>query len=114
MRFPRYLPHLLYATALTSAALNLISKRAGATEKQRRALARISVLEAINERLKSGENVSDTEIERLQNLVRDKVDLGDVEHAGMTQEKEVDWKSVFLGRRKSEGTFSVRSQTNIH
>lgn len=98
MPLPRYLPHLLYSTALISITIHLISKKAEIAEQQAHAKAQITILESIIGRLKSGENVLDAEIVRLRRLTRDS-EQGVIETANMRKEKDVDWKSVVFGRR---------------
>lgn len=102
MPLPTHLPHVIYATALTSIALHLLSTRkAGAAAKQQ-ADARISLLDGLATRLRAGERVSADDLGRVRRLLRG----GDADDAGAgviqrmeATEKDVDWKATVLGRR---------------
>ena len=103
-----YLPHAVYATAIVSLSLHLLSKRRESEDLRRRAQARITVLESLVNRFESGEHVSDDEILRMRKMVhgdpqsivvreargilarpRVGVDAGDV-----VEEDNVNWKTV--------------------
>ncbi|TDL18029.1 hypothetical protein BD410DRAFT_512471 [Rickenella mellea] len=104
MPLPRYLPHLLYATAITSFSLHLLAQRKTGADTRLRLDAHIGILEEINGRLRRGEDVKDEEIERTRRLMREegaeRLAGGGIGGAG------IGWKEVILGRktidRKSE------------
>ena len=67
MPLPPYLPHIIYATALTSSALHLLSTRKDADTAQRRAEARISLLEGLVSQLRQpGAKVDEAEVQRVK------------------------------------------------
>jgi len=105
MPLPTYLPHLIYATAISSLSLHLLMQKKSSAERIRQAGARISVLETLASRLEAGENVTDDEIARSRRMVREGAkDLyEEVNKAGgMMKEADVDWKTVVLGRSVKE------------
>lgn len=71
MPLPAYLPHLLYATAVSSLALHYLNTKKETKNQVWFAQARISVLEDIATRLRAGEDLPDAEIERLKRLTRE-------------------------------------------
>lgn len=71
MPAPTYLPHIIYSTALTSIALHLLVTRKDADAAQRKAEARISLLEGLASRLRAGERVNSEELARVQKLLRE-------------------------------------------
>lgn len=88
----RYFPHALFAIALTSISINLVSHRRTAEDERSRVQAQISVLESIKEQLQSGKPLSKEELDRQKKLVRS-VD-NDREH-----HKAVSWTDVFRVRK---------------
>ena len=74
MPIPTYLPHVVYATALTSLALHLLVTKKDTDETLRRADARISLLDGLATRLRSGERVHADELARVQRLLGGDVD----------------------------------------
>lgn len=99
MPLPRYLPHVLYALAITSVSIHLLVQRKGGAEQRLQTRAQIDVLESVTQRLRSGESVTDAEIERLRRMVA-VADQGREEknRDGQLREKNVNWKEVLLGR----------------
>ena len=92
----RYFPHALFAIALTSISINLVSHRRTAEDERSRIQAQISVLESIKEQLQSDKPLSNEELEKLKKLVRP-VDTGrEAEHH---KEEEVSWTNVFRSRK---------------
>lgn len=92
----RYFPHALFAIALTSISINLVSHRRTAEDERSRIQAQISVLESIKEQLQSDKPLSNEELERLKKLVRP-VDTG--REAERHKEEEVSWTNVFRSRK---------------
>ena len=71
-----------------------------AAVNQAHARARISILENINDRLRSGEDVSDAEIARLRRMTRENSSEDEsMDVATLRKEKDVGWKAVVFGRR---------------
>ena len=96
----RYFPHALFAIALTSISINLVSHRRTAEEEQSRIQAQISVLESIKEQLQSGKPLSNEELDRLKKLAaRSVVDVDN----DRERHKAVSWTSVFRGAQRSNG-----------
>lgn len=105
MPLPTYLPHLIYATAVTSLSLHLLMQKKGSAERIRQAEARISILQNLAFRLRSGENVTEDEIARSRRMVREGGNdvFEEANRAGgMVKETDVDWKTVMLGRSVKE------------
>lgn len=107
MPLPTHLPHVLYATALTSLGLHLLSTRKAGQAARSQADARISLLDGLATRLREGENVSRDEVVRVLRLMRendgDRTGFGsgkDLEVLGRGEavERDVDWKTMLLGR----------------
>ena len=71
MPLPTYLPHIIYATALTTLALQLLSTRKEGAAARHQAEARISLLDGLASRLRAGERVSEDEIARIRRLLKD-------------------------------------------
>ena len=69
MPLPAYTPHIIYATALTSLALHLLSARKEGASLRQHAEARISLLEGLVGRLRAGERVSEEEVSRIRRLM---------------------------------------------
>jgi len=65
-----YLPHILYATALTSVSIHLLWQRNTEREDRARYQAQVSILEDLAQQLRSGAPITDEEITRLKNLAR--------------------------------------------
>lgn len=71
----RYLPHVLYATLLTSVSIHVLAQRSTQAEERARCAAQISLLEDLVARLHIGNsgsdsNVDEAEVERVRRLVR--------------------------------------------
>ena len=109
----RYFPHALFAMALTSLSINLISHRKTAEDERSRIQAQISVLESIKEQqqLPSDDSkkkpLSSEELERLKRLVRPVVDSNGNDDEGRREAEEsqkesgVGWiLNVFRTRQK--------------
>ncbi|THG95760.1 hypothetical protein EW145_g7902 [Phellinidium pouzarii] len=113
MPLPVHLPHVIYATALTSLALHLLATRKASVSARRQAAARIGLLESLAAHLRTGEHVSQEELGRVRRLLRDggageaEVDgnAGDGRGGSLrtdATEKDVGWKVVLFGREESE------------
>ncbi|KAM6502870.1 hypothetical protein JOM56_002847 [Amanita muscaria] len=92
-----YIPHALYAIAVTSISIHLVSKRRAFEDERANVNARISILESIAEQLRSGKPINDDEVERLKRLARDPVKRD--EEAMKSKSEEISWKEVFLGQK---------------
>ncbi|KAL5504604.1 hypothetical protein ACEPAH_7267 [Sanghuangporus vaninii] len=71
MPLPTYFPHIIYATALISLSLHLLSSRRDGAAARQQAEARISLLEGLAGQLRAGERVSEEEISRVRRLMRE-------------------------------------------
>ncbi|KAH7928672.1 hypothetical protein BV22DRAFT_1030427 [Leucogyrophana mollusca] len=101
MPVPRYLPHLLYSTALTSVSIHLLWQRKLAEEDRARATAQISILNDIIQQLRSGKPLADEEIIRLRNLAR--VHRHSERDTNSTADNsEIRWTDVLWGRKASD------------
>ncbi|TFK26290.1 hypothetical protein FA15DRAFT_667583 [Coprinopsis marcescibilis] len=88
-----YLPHALYATALTSIAIHLVGQRTESEEQRSRYESRISMLQQLRDHLRSP-NPSQDEIERLKRLSRP-LDYD----AQKSPEVTLGWRDVWFGRK---------------
>jgi hypothetical protein len=92
-----YLPHLIYSTILTSLSFHLLFQKKQSEVDRAHLTAQISILESLKDRLRSEQDISDDEIERLCRLAKTHEE-SHMEGAGMKREK-VGWKEVFLGQK---------------
>lgn len=100
MPLPRHLPHVIYATALTSLSLHLVGTRKVDAERRKAAEARISVLEGLASRLRAEEYTNDEEFIKAWRLSRGQRHSGEVTVKD-GRELDVDWRAVALGRPTS-------------
>jgi len=92
-----YIPHLIYSTVLTSLSFHLLFQKKQSEVDCAHLNAQISILESLAQRLRSGQDVSDEETDRLCRLAKTHKD-GHVEGAKLKKEK-IGWKDVFWGRK---------------
>ncbi|KZT41959.1 hypothetical protein SISSUDRAFT_981165 [Sistotremastrum suecicum HHB10207 ss-3] len=106
----RYIPHLISATLLTSLSMHLLMHRKGSQDERATLDARISVLESLVARVKSGENVSDREIQRLKNLGRGSGSTGLGVDMGTVSEslRSTGWRDMVLGKKPVEDPAATR------
>ncbi|EIM80555.1 uncharacterized protein STEHIDRAFT_125614, partial [Stereum hirsutum FP-91666 SS1] len=98
----RHLPELIYSVIFSSLSVHLLYQRREATTERHHLNARISILEDLTKRLKTGENVDDTEIERLRRLGREGQKGVDANGVVIVGDEDIGWKEVFLGRKTAE------------
>ena len=108
MPLPKYLPHVIYATALTSFSIHLLTKRRAAAEGKLATEARISILEGLASRLRAGERVGDEEVTRIRRLLRE----GDskIGEGSSVKDSEIDWRSVLFGRGEKDEPLRTQSE----
>ena len=137
MPLPAYTPHVLYATAVTSIALHLLTTRRDAEERRLKLEARQTLLETVRDKLRTrithGEGgVDDEEIVRLMKMAsegearaaesgvggggggsvaaRVRGEDESVDGVGHgSKVVEIGWKDVLFGR-KSDGRVSSRDK----
>ncbi|KAJ3508818.1 hypothetical protein NLJ89_g5551 [Agrocybe chaxingu] len=91
-----YLPHVLYAVALTSVSMNLVSARREIEDERARRQAQISILQSIKEQLQSEKPLSREELDRLKRLARpSEKDIA--LRAGLVGD-DVKWGDIFRGK----------------
>lgn len=95
----RHLPELIYSVLFSSLSVNLLYQRREATTERRHLNARISILEDLTRRLKEGERIEETEIERLRKLGREGQRGVDENGVAVSVDEEIGWKEVFLGKK---------------
>jgi hypothetical protein len=95
-----YVPHLIYSTILTSISFHLLFQKKQSEVDRAHLTAQMTTLESLAHRLRSGQDVSDKEVERLCRLAKTHEDTY-LERAGAKKEI-IGWRDVFLGR-KTEG-----------
>ena len=110
MPLSTYLPHVVYATALTSIAVHLLSQRRGAEERRFQLEARIGILESIRNRLKAGEDVSDEEIARLRRMATEGTTSVSGGPSKAVRKREIGWKEVMFGGKPGEHTGSGHAE----
>lgn len=98
MPLPRHLPHVIYATALTSLSLHLLGTKKNDQESRKASQARISVLEGLSARLRAGEELSNEDFIKAWKLSRGSQGEGEEQYVNNVKEGDVDWKTVALGR----------------
>ena len=99
----RYLPHLLYATMLTSFSVHLLNTRKSAAEERSTLRARETILTSINSRLRVGENVTDEEIARLKFLGDRKIGLSTMRDEEADElMKRIGWKETVFGKKRED------------
>ena len=101
-----YLPHLVYATALTSTSMHHLHARKRAEGDAAHVAAQRSLLVGLRDRLLSGERVPGEEFDRLWRLARGHdVFRGLKEEEGQKAEgagdgaEGIGWKEVVFGKR---------------
>lgn len=104
-----YLPHVIYSTALTSLSFHLLFHKRQVEVDRAHLTAQISILESLIQQLRSGQNITDEEIDRLSRLAKTHEDS---ESTGVRREasKKIGWREVFLGRRMESGGVQVESE----
>ncbi|KAF5316895.1 hypothetical protein D9611_003612 [Ephemerocybe angulata] len=91
-----YLPHAIYALAVTSISINVVNAKKVAEEDRTRIQTRESILKQIREHLRSPKPVPWEEVERLKKLARPaKADSDD----RILPEVKLSWTDVFYGRK---------------
>ena len=106
--FTHYLPHLLYATALTSLGMHALAQRKAAESARAHIDAQLSLLSALATPRADGEPLDEREFERLWRLARShgeaaaggEVDAMAQARAGEGEGESIGWREVFLGRRR--------------
>ena len=100
MPLSAYIPHLIYSTALTSISFHLLFQKKQSEVDHAHLNAQISILESLAHRLRSRQEVSDEEIERLCKLAKTHEESNS--RGAGTKIESVGWKDVFLGRKSEE------------
>lgn len=98
-----YIPHALFAIAVTSISIHLVNKRRTFSDEEARARARISILESIAEQLRSEKPGSDGELERLKRLVRAPKVKESSKNTTSAGSEGISWKDVVFGRKRPAG-----------
>ncbi|KAL4068666.1 hypothetical protein V8B97DRAFT_784316 [Scleroderma yunnanense] len=96
MPVPKYLPHILYSTFLTSASIHLLWQRKAFEDDRARKNAQITILEDLAQQLRSGAPITDEEVDRLRKLARIQGEQGD---EGGGPESKLRWTEVLWGRK---------------
>ncbi|EAU91871.1 hypothetical protein CC1G_04638 [Coprinopsis cinerea okayama7 len=94
-----YVPHALYAIAVTSISIHIVGHKRESEEERTRYESRISILEQIRDHLRNpNSTTSKDEIERLKRLARP---LKEDPHADGRKlpEVEIGWRDVWFGRK---------------
>ncbi|KAF8627767.1 hypothetical protein AX17_006132 [Amanita inopinata Kibby_2008] len=100
-----YIPHALYATAITSLSIHLVHHRKSADDEKTSVKTRISILESIAEQLRTDKSVSREALDRMKRLARAPLvkaeewkSEGGGEGGG--EGERISWKEVVFGRRR--------------
>ncbi|KAG6329492.1 hypothetical protein ID866_9597 [Astraeus odoratus] len=105
MPAPKYLPHVLYSTVLTSVSIHLLWQRRASEDDRARKNAQITILEDLARQLRSGAPITDEEVDRLRNLARVHGVQGsgeDMAEGHGVPERKVQWADVLWGRKWSD------------
>ncbi|KZT21103.1 hypothetical protein NEOLEDRAFT_1182025 [Neolentinus lepideus HHB14362 ss-1] len=89
-----YMPHIIYSLALTSVSMNMLYQRKLGEAQKASISAQTTILESLAQRLRSGENFPEEEVERLWNLARKKGETTLNPHV-----EEIGLKETFLGKK---------------
>jgi hypothetical protein len=97
-----YLPHAIYAIALTSISIHLVNQRRTSEEDKSRVNAQISILESVRDQLRSDKPLSNDELARLKKLAS----------APLPEEEKphIRWSDIFMGRKPVVGKESDVSE----
>ena len=93
-----YIPHALYAIAVTSISIHLVNKRRSFSDEKANVNARMSILETITEQLRSDKSISNEELERLKRLAR-----APVKNESTAGGEHISWKEVIFNRKRPAG-----------
>lgn len=105
----RYIPHLIYALALTSISTHSLWHRKEAEEQRRHYTTRIALLEDTVRRLRAGEHVPESEFATLKKLASEP-GMGSKAARGVEAgEGAIGWREVLLGR-KNAGQSSTNAE----
>ncbi|KAF9011822.1 hypothetical protein BDQ17DRAFT_790364 [Cyathus striatus] len=95
MFFSAYWPHAVYAAAITSLSIHLVTTRRAISDDHARVEARTSILNSITEQLRSDTPLSKEELERLKKLAQLPKE-GDIDP---TKTVELKWTDVIFRRK---------------
>jgi len=84
----------MYSLALTSVSMNMLYQRKLGESQRASISAQTTILESLAQRLRSGENLPEEEVERLWNLARKKGETTLNPHV-----EEIGLKETFLGKK---------------
>ncbi|PFH47356.1 hypothetical protein AMATHDRAFT_87761 [Amanita thiersii Skay4041] len=113
-----YIPHTLYAIAVTSISIHLVSERKSTSEELSRINARISILESIADQLRLTEGGKHTlasdGLDRLKRLARlssspregAAVGADGKVHGAAMEQGTISWKEVVFGRKRESDELS--------
>jgi hypothetical protein len=109
-----YVPHLIYSVALTSVSTHLLLQRKSIAEQRASISAQISILESIVQRLRSNEDMSDSELAQLKKLARVGSHRGAHPSDGASGDSggRIGWKAA-LSTPKTSQTLSDRERKEI-
>ncbi|RXW23578.1 hypothetical protein EST38_g2247 [Candolleomyces aberdarensis] len=96
-----YLPHALYAIAVTSLSIHISNQKKSSEEEKTRLETRISILQQVRDQLRNTDKpVSWDEIERLKKLARPtQSEAEDKSDGRVLPEVKLSWTDVFYGRK---------------
>ncbi|CAL1711778.1 unnamed protein product [Somion occarium] len=105
----RYIPHIIYATAITSLSTHALNQRKLHEEQQIHYETHIALLESTIQRLKSGETVPEKDFERLKKFSRDP-ELDRAAARGFETKENIGWWEVVFGKKRLD-TESARQRS---
>lgn len=85
-----YWLHVLYSTAISTLSIHLVVHRNSYKDEKSRILGKISVLEEMANRLKTGEQIPAEEMKHLRRLLK---------RNASGYEEEISWKEALLGKK---------------
>lgn len=101
MATTRYIPHIIYTTAIISISTHSLNIRKLHEEHRIHYQTYISLLETTIRRIRAGENVPERDFERLRKFAKDP-EADRAASRGLEAKDEIGWWEVVFGRRRSD------------
>ncbi|KAI0071176.1 hypothetical protein K474DRAFT_1652816 [Panus rudis PR-1116 ss-1] len=97
----RYIPHIIYTTALISVSTHALYQRKKHEDERLHTEAHISLLDSLITRLRAGETIPEKEFTLLDKFTRDP-EVDRAAARGLEAKEEMGWREVLFGRKRSE------------
>lgn len=93
-----YFPHVLYSTAVLTISTHSLWHRKEWEAQRLHAEARISLLSTLAQRLRNGDHVEPSDIDRMRRLARGTSTTADHDVGLEVSPEEIRWREVLLGK----------------